>query len=127
VEGRFADHVDFAERRFRRYGMEISGIMRKHQLKLADRQCRMAEISQRVQDTVVLLVSALWGGRREGEVAADAADILCQDLRQKLSGKRPSDGYFRDCARLADRIIGGDHDALAEAPLGDILMPYENR
>jgi hypothetical protein len=127
VEGRFADHVDFAERRFRRYGMEISGIMRKHQLKLADRQCRMAELSQQVQDTVVLLVSALWGGRREGEVAADAADILCQDLRRKLSGKRPSDGYFRDCARLADRIISGEYDALAEAPLGDILMPYENR
>jgi acyl-CoA dehydrogenase len=127
VKGRFADHVDFAERRFRRYGMEISGIMRKHQLKLADRQCRMAELSQRVQDTVVLLVSALWGGRREGEVAADAADILCQDLRRKLSGERPSDRYFRDCARLADRVIEGKYDALAEAPLGDILMPYENR
>jgi acyl-CoA dehydrogenase len=127
LKGRFAEHVDFAERRFRRYAIEISGIMRKHQLKLADRQCRMAELSQRVQDTVVLLVSALWGGRREGEVAADAADILCKDLRRKLTGERPSDSYFRDCARLADRIVKGEYDALAEAPLGDILMRYENR
>jgi alkylation response protein AidB-like acyl-CoA dehydrogenase len=127
IKGRFAPHMEFATRLFRRYGMEISGVMRKHQLKLADRQCRMAELSQRVQDTVVLLVSALWGHRREGEVAADAADILCQDLSRKLSGMRPSDAYFRECARLADRIIAGEYEALAEAPLGDILMPYENR
>jgi len=34
--------------------------MRKHQLKLPDRQCRMAELSQRVQDVVTILVTALW-------------------------------------------------------------------
>jgi alkylation response protein AidB-like acyl-CoA dehydrogenase len=127
VRGRFAQHVEFAALLFRRYAMEISGIMRKHQLKLADRQCRMAELSQRVQDTVVLLVSALWGGRREGQVSADAADILCQELRRRLSGRRTSDAYFRDCGRLADRIIAGEYDGLADAPLGDILMAYENR
>ena len=48
---------------------EISGAMRKHQLKLADRQCRMAELSQRVQDTVVMLVTALWGHQQKNEVA----------------------------------------------------------
>ena len=73
--------------------------MVKHQLKLADRQCRMAELSQRVQDTVTMLVTALWAHQQKNEVAVAAADILCQDLRRKLTGERPSDRYFRDVGR----------------------------
>jgi hypothetical protein len=101
--------------------------MRKHQLKLADRQCRMAELSQRVQDVVVLLVTALWGHQQKDPVAVGAADILCQDLRRKLTGKRPSDWYFRDASKLADMIIGGGFEALVGAPREAILMPYEQR
>src|SRR5207244_11496281 len=67
LDPRLASHVDFALDCFRRYPLEVSGTMRKHQLKLADRQCRMAELSQRVQDTVVMLVTALWGGQQKDE------------------------------------------------------------
>src|SRR5262249_31007410 len=45
MDRRLADHVAFALKQFQRYPREISGTMRKHQLKLADRQCRMAELS----------------------------------------------------------------------------------
>jgi hypothetical protein len=55
-----------------------------------------------------------------------AADILCQDLRRKLTGERPSDRYFRDAGKLADRIIGGGFQALAGIPHEEILMRYEN-
>ena len=99
--------------------------MSKHQLKLADRQCRMAELSQRVQDTVVMLVTALWGHRQKDEAAVAAADILCQDMRRKLTGERPSDRYFRDVARLADMIIGGGFEELAGVPQEEILMRYD--
>ena len=92
--------------------------MSKHQLKLADRQCRMSELSQRVQDTIVMIVTALWGGQQKNEVAAGAADILCQDLRRKLTGERPSDQYFRDVTELADKIIAGGFDDLAGAAAG---------
>src|SRR5262249_48285697 len=61
MDGRSADHLAFALTMFQRHPRELSDAMRKHQLKLADRQCRMAELSQRVQDTVVLVVTALWG------------------------------------------------------------------
>src|SRR5262249_6598135 len=107
MDARLADHVAFALDRFQRFPRELSGAMRKHQLKLADRQCRMAELSQRVQDTVVLLVTALWAHHRKNEVTTAAADILCQDLRRKLTGKRPTDRYFRDASKLADLVIGG--------------------
>jgi alkylation response protein AidB-like acyl-CoA dehydrogenase len=125
LEPRLAGHVSFALAQFQRSPVEISGTMRKHQLKLADRQCRMAELSQRVQDTVVLLVTALWGHRQGADsVGAAAADFLCQDLRRKLTGERPSDGYFRDAGKLADRIIAGGFDELADVPRADILMRY---
>jgi hypothetical protein len=120
-------HVDFARESFGRLRKEVSAALVKHQLKLADRQCRMTELSQRAQDTVVLLVTALWGHRQENEVAAAAADILCQDLRRKLTGERPSDRYFRDVGRLADLILAGGFEALAGVPRAEILMRYENK
>jgi hypothetical protein len=120
-------HVDFARESFARLRKEISGTMVKHQLKLADRQCRMTELSQRAQDTIVMLVTALWGHRQKTEAAAAAADILCQDLRRKLTGERPSDRYFRDVGRLADLILAGGFEALAGVPRADILMRYENK
>jgi alkylation response protein AidB-like acyl-CoA dehydrogenase len=122
-----ADHVSFARQLFQHFAGEISGTMRRHQLKLADRQCRMAELSQRVQDTVVLLVTALWGSRQKEEAASAAADILCQDLRRKLTGERPPDRYFRQVGKLADIIIAGGFETLAGAPRAEILMKYENR
>jgi hypothetical protein len=127
MDARLADHVSFALQQFGRFPTEISGTMRKHQLKLADRQCRIAEVSQRVQDNVILLVTALWGHRQRDEAAVGAADILCQDLRRKLTGERPSDRYFRDAGKLADAIIGGGFEVLAGVQPEEILMAYENR
>jgi alkylation response protein AidB-like acyl-CoA dehydrogenase len=119
-----ADHAWFALKQFQGFAGELSGTMSRHQLKLADRQCRMAEISQRVQDAVVMLVTALWGNQQKNEAAVAAAELLCQDLRRKLTGARPTDSYFRDCAKLADLIIAGGY---AGAPRAEILMKYENR
>jgi alkylation response protein AidB-like acyl-CoA dehydrogenase len=127
VNGPLAGHVEFALDQFAGFAKEISGTMRKHQLKLADRQCRMAELSQRVQDAVTLLVTALWAGTQKSQVLAGAADILCQDLRRKLTGERPSDRYFRDVGKLADSIIQGGFEELAGMPHQEIMMKYENR
>jgi alkylation response protein AidB-like acyl-CoA dehydrogenase len=125
MDSRLAEHLAFSLDLFQRHPRQLSGAMRKHQLKLADRQCRMAELSQRVQDTVTLLVTALWAHQQRDETMVAAADILCQDLRRKLTGERPSDRYFKDVSQLADRIIGGGWETLAGVPQGDILMKYE--
>ena len=118
MDPRLAAHLAFAQDLCRKHPKELSGAMKKHQLKLADRQCRMAELSQRVQDTIVIIVTAMWGHQQKNEVAAAAADILCQDLRRKLTGARPSDAYFRDVAKLADQIISGGFEELAGIPGG---------
>src|SRR5436305_9869584 len=126
LDPRLAGHVAFALRQFQRFPKEISGAMQKHQLKLADRQCRIAELSQRVQDNVVLLVTALWAHQTKRDVTIQAADILCQDLRRKLTGERASDRYFKDVSALADRIIAEGFPGLEDIVPQDILMPYTN-
>ncbi len=119
------EHAEFAADWLVHSPMEISGAMRKYQLSLADRQCRMAEISRRVQDTIIILCTALYAARQQDEVVQAAADTICQDLRRGLTGRRPSDRYFRAVTRLGERIAAGEFKSIAGLPTGDILMPYE--
>jgi alkylation response protein AidB-like acyl-CoA dehydrogenase len=127
MDPRLAGHLDYALDRLNRASLEISKVMTKHQLKLADRQCRMAEMSQRIQDVVTILVTALWGHQQKDEAAVAAADILCRDLRRKLTGERPTDRYFKDVNKLADIIIGGGFEAIAGLAAEEILMKYETK
>jgi alkylation response protein AidB-like acyl-CoA dehydrogenase len=123
MDSRLKSHVDFALDGFRRAPMELSGILRKYQLKLADRQCRMAEISQRIQDVVTILITAL-AARGKSEAHIAAADFVCHDLRRKLTGKRPSDRYFREATKLADVVIAGGFEEIAGVERGEIMMRY---
>ncbi len=125
MDPRLARHVTFAADLCRRHARELSAAMGRYNLKLADRQCRMAELSQRVQDTMVMLVTAMWAHGKQNEVLTASADVLCQDLRRKLTGERPSDAYFRDVDRLADRVLAGEFEDLRDVPAAGILMKYE--
>ncbi len=120
-------HVDFAIETLSSLPLELSGAMVKHQLKLADRQCRIAYMSQRVQDAITILVTALWANKQTDEVYAYAGDILCQDLTRKLNGEGPSDSYFKACSRLADRIIEGNFSALEDILPEDIMFTYDKK
>ncbi len=48
-------HAEFACDRLQAMALEIDGAMQKFQLTLADRQCRMAELSGRCQDLITIL------------------------------------------------------------------------
>src|SRR5262249_10870519 len=84
---KLADHLMCAQDRCQDHALELSNAMKKHQLKLADRQCRIAELSQRVQDIIVMIVTLLWAHQQKSEIAIASADILCQDLERKLTGE----------------------------------------
>lgn len=105
--------------------LEVSATMRKHQLKLADRQCRMAELSKRIQTAVVILCTSLYVGSQSDERIRKAGELLARRLTAELTGCRPSDAYLRAVtelgAELADHDLPGTSDIL-ERP---ILMPYE--
>ena len=73
-----------------------------------------------------MLVTALWAHNEKNPVVEASADILCQDMRRKLSGERPSDSYYRACSKLADQIIAGGFPGLSDIPTQDILFKYES-
>lgn len=124
VPPRLVEHARFAAVGLQRSRMEISSTMVKHQLRLPDRQCRMAELSQRIQDMVVILATSVWAGRQANPLVQDAADLLCQELRRKLSGKRPTDAYFRAATKLGEKIAEGGFEAIEGLDAQPILMPY---
>ncbi len=124
LNGKLAEHLQFAQDLCQTHAVDLSSAMKKHQLKLADRQCRIAELSQRVQDTIVMIVTLIWAHGQKRDLAIASADILCQDLRRKLTGERPTDKYFRDVGELADMIIAGGWEELAGVPAEEIMMKY---
>ncbi len=124
LDAKLAEHLQFAQDSCQQHAVELSNAMQKHQLKLADRQCRIAELSQRVQDSIVMIVTLMWAHGQKKEIAIASADILCQDLRRKLTGERPSDQYFRTVGELADKIIAGGFEDLAGVPRQEIMMKY---
>ncbi|MFM7151646.1 MAG: acyl-CoA dehydrogenase, partial [Gemmataceae bacterium] len=127
MDARLQGHVNFALAAFSQLRAEISGTMVKHQVKIADRQCRMAELSQRVQDTVTILVTAMAAHQRKNETTTMAADILCQDLERKLTGRRPEDAYYKQLAQLADAVTKGKFEEIADVPRDEIMMKYEKK
>jgi alkylation response protein AidB-like acyl-CoA dehydrogenase len=118
-------HAEFAVDWLQRSPLLIDGVMRKHQLALADRQCRMAYLSQQIQDAVTILCTSLYAARSNDEVIRAAADVLCQDLTRKLTGKPPSDRYFRTVTKLGETIANGGFKSIAGLRADEILMPYE--
>jgi len=118
-------HAEYAADQLQRAPVEISGAMRKYQLKLADRQCRMSEISARLQSLAVILCTSLYAARQEVEIVRDAADVLCQELIRQFEGRRPADRYFRDVTRLGQAIADGGWSAISDLRPDEVLMPYD--
>jgi hypothetical protein len=121
-------HAEFAAAQLQNAPYEISfKTMSKHQLGLADRQCRMSELSQRLQDCVTILCTSLYAARQNDEVVRHAADIVCQDLARKLCGQRPSDKYFKSATKLGQSIVEGGFKSIAGLEVGEILMQYDSK
>ncbi len=118
-------HAEFAADFLQRSSLDVSGAMRKYQLKLADRQCRMSEMSQRVQDATTILCTSLYAARQTDTLLQDAADCFCKHLTAKLLGKRPSDRYFRSVTTVGKAIVEGGFKSIAGLQPDEILMPYK--
>ncbi|MEX0867260.1 MAG: acyl-CoA dehydrogenase family protein [Pirellulales bacterium] len=119
------EHALYASHRLRELPVEISNMMSKHQLKLADRQCRMSELSQQVQSLITILCVSLYGARQDDEVLQAAADIACRDLKQRILGRRPDDKYFRAVTELGGAIADGQFQSIAGLEPDEIMMRYE--
>ncbi len=119
-------HAEFAVEYLQNSPNDISSVMMTHQLALADRQCRMSELSARIQDATTILCTALYAARQDDELVRDAADIACQDLTRKITGKRPSDKYYKAVTRLGGAIAEGGYKAIAGIETAEIMHGYKN-
>ena len=121
---RLRGHLDRALEQLDRSATEISGVMVKHQLKLADRQCRMAEVSQRVQDLITVVAVCRWAAGRQEAVVQEAADVLASDLLRRLDGARQSDGDLRRVTKLGEAIAEAGFPGMADVETAPIMMDY---
>lgn len=87
---RLTGHVKFALKNFRDLMRQIHFAMLTHQMKLADRQLRMREISMDVQRTVTMLATCFHAREKGDEATIMAADNLCQDLAREIKPARLS-------------------------------------
>ncbi|PHS10700.1 MAG: acyl-CoA dehydrogenase [Blastopirellula sp.] len=116
-------HAQFAADKLQSMPLEISGTMRKYQLKLVDRQCRMSELSSKVQKLIIILATSLYAARSEDEVIRASADIICRDLKREILRARISDRYYRQVTELGGMIAEGGFPGLPAAP-DEIMMKY---
>lgn len=119
-------HARFAQRVLSSGGFEISATMRKHQLKLADRQCRMSSLSSKLQNALVMLVTSLYAAKSNDPLTRDAGLTACNELRRKITGGFPSDAEFKQVTGLGKTIAEQGWQAIEGVQAGKILMPYKN-
>jgi alkylation response protein AidB-like acyl-CoA dehydrogenase len=118
-------HARFAQKLLSASKFVISGAMRKHQLKLADRQCRMSMLSGTLQDAIVMLVTSLHAAKSEDAIVRAAAETICSELRRKITGAKPTDREFRQVTELGARIAEEGWCEIDGVRTGNILMPYK--
>ncbi|MDZ4817527.1 MAG: acyl-CoA dehydrogenase family protein [Planctomycetota bacterium] len=117
-------HADFAISFLQRSPRMIDSVMRKHQLSLADRQCRMSYLSTQIQEAVVILCTTLYAAKQSDPLVQSAAECLCQGLQNKLAERAPSDHYFRSITKLGEQIEAGGFKSIAGIDTAEILMGY---
>ncbi|MHB8864928.1 MAG: acyl-CoA dehydrogenase family protein [Pirellulaceae bacterium] len=125
MDATFRQHASFAIDFLQSSAFEISATMRKHQMKLADRQCRMAEISNRVQTAIVILATSLYAGRHPDEIIRRAGDTLATSLTNKLLGRRPTDAFLRSTTDLGAALAEVNLPGTSQIEVPPILMPYQ--
>jgi len=117
-------HVDFATKHFRALPRTVNGRLLKHQMKLADRQLVMINLSMEVQRTVTILAVCQHAQAMGDEATILAADVLCQDLIRKIKPALVSDKYMRDVTKLGQLVAEGKFKQLATTMHSAIIEPY---
>lgn len=123
---RLAALARFATDGLQAFRLELDAMMVQHQLKLPDRQCSIAEVSQRIQDHVVILTTALWADAQDDPIVRDAAVVLGSELRCQLTGTRMTGREIREVTRLGEAIVENGFEAIAGVEADEILMRYDD-
>ena len=98
--------------------------MSKHQLGLADRQCRMSELRSGCKTLVISFARPLRGAAERRSRSAGGRHRLPGPTR-KLTGKRPSDRYYRRVTKLGESDRRWRLQKHRRAHPDEIMMLYD--
>jgi len=98
-------HANFAIKGLQKSAWEISSLMRKYQLGLADKQCRMSILSRKIQNLITIMVTVCYAYAKADPMTAHIADVSCENLKNKITGKHPTDEQIRKSVRLGEAIF----------------------
>jgi len=122
------NHADFAIKNLQKVASEISSLMRRYQLRLADKQCRMSLLSHKIQNLITMLATIGYTATHYDEITEQIADVACDNLKNEILGKHPNDYQIRKSVKLGEKISDEDFVCSNLGPkstLGTILMNYK--
>ena len=116
-------YVSVAAKELQDTGKELSALMRKYQLKLGDKQCRISMLSRKIQNLVTLIVTCTYASMFDNDVITKTAEVACDNLCNSISGHNQTDEQIKRSVALGQQIT---HCAIMnqEANFDDILMKY---
>ena len=85
----------------------------------------MSALSSELQDAIVILITSLYASKSCDEITKAAADTICRELRQKITGSKPSDADFRQVTKLGGRIADDGWDEISGVGSNEILQKYK--
>lgn len=125
MPGDLQSHAIRGQRILAKSGDQISAMMRRLQLQLANRQCRINAASTRVQDAVVMLVTSLYAASSDDPITRQAADTLCRRLGNRLEHRGESDSDYAATTKLGQMISENGWSELLNVSSPPLLMPYK--
>ena len=111
-------YVVFAAKNLQETGKELSSLMRKHQLKLGDRQCRISLLSRKIQHLVTIIVTCTYASIFENDIVIRTAEVACDNLYNNIIGRHPTDKQIKRSVLLGQEISNQEVD------FDSILMKY---
>jgi hypothetical protein len=85
----------------------------------------MSALSAHLQDAITIVVTSLYAADSQDLVTQQAADILCSDLKRKMTGSAATDTDFRRMTELGATIANQGWHELQDVVPGKIMMPYQ--
>lgn len=123
-------HVRFALKYLANMSIELSfGNMVKYQLKMADYQLLLKDLSMRCQNAVTMIVACMHAYKEKDELTTMSVDVLCQLLKKEITGRALGMTYSKACVKLAEAIVAADQKGeckmLAGVDAPEILHRYK--
>ena len=125
MPGNLAGHAQFAADALQRSRFEVDALMQKFQLRMADRQCAMSQLSRRIQNLIVMFTTCMWAAEQDDELVRMAAEVFCNEIRREHTSSRPTNDDFKLVTKLGARIAEGGFKAIAGVEPAEILQPYK--